>query len=124
MSIQESLRQRLQAAIKTLFDIDLTDVPVEILLEPTSETSPFQSRSISPNASRLLPDKKQNPRGDLHSTRRRTAKYQRRHSLRHIAGAGYINVYFDPERVLTQLGADPGHSSPCSAAKSSSNILR
>jgi arginyl-tRNA synthetase len=99
MTIQQRLREQLRAAIKELFDIDLAEFTSEI--PPRTQLGDLAFPVVFELAKRLkaATGQKQNPR-DL-----ATRLTERLHAVEgvarvEVAGAGYINVYFDRANYL------------------------
>src|SRR6185295_71279 len=104
MTIQETMRKRVSAAINRLFDIDLPEIPVEV--PPRSELGDLAFPVAFELAKRLkaATGQKQNPReiaNRLADEMRNTEGIARVN----VAGAGYLNLYLDrAEFVLSALG--------------------
>src|SRR6185295_10556244 len=103
MTIQETMRKRVSAAINRLFDIDLPEIPVEV--PPRTELGDLAFPVAFELAKRLkaATGQKQNPR----EIANRLAEEMRNTegvSLVDVAGAGYLNLYLDrAEFVLSAL---------------------
>jgi arginyl-tRNA synthetase len=114
MTIQETMREQVRAAIKNAFDIDLAEIPVEV--PPRTELGDLAFPVAFELAKRLkaATGQKQNPR-DL-ATRLADQMRSAQGVVRvEVAGAGYLNVYLDraafvmrslgePQSVTPQLG--------------------
>lgn len=104
MTIQETMRKHVRAAINRLFDIDLPEIPVEV--PPRTELGDLAFPVAFELAKRLkaATGQKQNPREiatRLADEMRNTEGVSRVD----VAGAGYLNLYLDrAEFVLSALG--------------------
>src|SRR5690242_7473903 len=109
MTIQQRLREQLSAAIKNLFDIELNEFTSEI--PPRTELGDLAFPVAFELAKRLkaATGQKQNPR-DLASRLAEHLRTIEGVARVEVAGAGYINVYFDRANYLsniTQRSAPP-----------------
>src|SRR6185295_13000537 len=104
MTIQETMREHVRAAINRLFDIDLPEIPVEV--PPRTELGDLAFPVAFELAKRMkaATGQKQNPREiatKLAAEMRSTEGVSRAD----VAGAGYLNLYLDrAEFVLSALG--------------------
>jgi arginyl-tRNA synthetase len=99
MTIQERLREQLRAAIKELFDIDLAEFTSEI--PPRTELGDLAFPVAFELAKRLkaASGQKQNPR-DIATRLSERLRAVEGVARVEVAGAGYINVYFDRANYL------------------------
>src|SRR5262245_5926614 len=114
MTIQETMRERVNSAIQGLYDIDLSDIPVEV--PPRTELGDLAFPVAFELSKRLkaATGQKHNPRdiaNKLADTLRGTDGLARVE----VAGAGYLNLYLDraifilnavdhPQALAPQLG--------------------
>src|SRR6185503_11089137 len=114
MTIQETMRKRVRAAINRLFDIDLPEIPVEV--PPRTELGDLAFPVSFELAKRLKAStgQKHNPR-DIATKLADELRGSEDVARVEIAGAGYLNLYLDrarfvlnsldqPEELAPQLG--------------------
>src|SRR5438132_8351440 len=111
MTIQQELREQLRAAIKALFDIDLAEFTSEI--PPRTELGDLAFPVAFELAKRLkaASGQKQNPR----EVATRLAEKLRAVdgvARTEVAGAGYINVYFDRASYLLYVAQGSAAPTP------------
>jgi arginyl-tRNA synthetase len=94
MSIQDQVRERLISAVKRLFDIDISEFPVEV--PPRTDLGDLAFPIAFDLAKRLKAStgQKQNPR-DIASKLAEDLQNIQGIARVSIAGAGYINLFFD-----------------------------
>src|SRR5215472_19325130 len=99
MSIQDTIKSRITAAIKTLFGIELEELAAEV--PPRTELGDLAFPFAFELAKQLkaATGQKQNPR-DLASRVAAELKAEPGVSRIEVAGAGYLNVYFDRAAYL------------------------
>src|SRR5438876_5029101 len=99
MTIQQQVRDELRAAIKALFDIELIEFTSEV--PPRTELGDLAFPVAFELAKRLkaATGQKQNPR-DLGSRLADRLRAVEGVARVEVAGAGYINVYFDRANYL------------------------
>ncbi|MEN3332417.1 MAG: arginyl-tRNA synthetase [Blastocatellia bacterium] len=102
MTIQQQLREQLRAAIKDLFDIELAEFTGEI--PPRTELGDLAFPVVFELAKRLkaVSGQKQNPR-DLATRLAERLRTVEGVARVEVAGAGYINVYFDRANYLLNV---------------------
>jgi len=103
MTIQETMRKRVSAAINRLFDIDLPEIPVEV--PPRTELGDLAFPVAFELAKRLkaATGQKQNPR-EIANRLAEEMRDTEGVSRVDVAGAGYLNLYLDrAEFVLSAL---------------------
>jgi arginyl-tRNA synthetase len=108
MTIQLAVRDRLRAAIKSLFDLDFTDFNSEV--PPRSELGDLAFPVAFELAKRIkaATGQKRNPR-EIASALADELRGVEGIGKADVAGAGYLNVYFD--RAAYLIGA-AGHPKP------------
>ena len=99
MTIQESTREKVRAAINKLFDIDLTEIAVEV--PPRTELGDLAFPVAFELAKRLkaATGEKQNPR-EIASRLAEEIRLTEGVARVDVAGAGYLNVYLDRAAYL------------------------
>ena len=111
MTIQETMRERVKAAINRVFDIDLAEIPVEV--PPRTELGDLAFPVAFELAKRLkaATGKKQNPRDiaiQLADNMSRLEDVVRVD----VAGAGYLNLYLNRADFLLRSLEEPQPLSP------------
>jgi len=104
MTIQETMREHVRAAINRLFDIDLPEIPVEV--PPRTELGDLAFPVAFELAKRMkaATGQKQNPR-EIATKLAAEMRIVEGVSRTDVAGAGYLNLYLDrAEFVLSALG--------------------
>jgi arginyl-tRNA synthetase len=111
MFIQEAVRERLAAAIKNLFEIELTDFSAEI--PPRTELGDLAFPVAFELAKRLkaATGQKQNPR-DIAAKLAEELRGINGIVRVDIAGAGYLNVYFDRAQYLLESAREDEPARP------------
>jgi len=111
MSIQEAMRLRLAEAIKNIFDIDLTDFAVEV--PPKTEMGDLAFPVAFELAKRLkaATGQKQNPR-EIASRLAEEFRNAEGITRVEVAGAGYINIYFDRADYLLKAARESQKLTP------------
>ena len=114
MTTQQAVRERLRSAINKLFDIDLSDFSVEV--PPRTELGDLAFPVAFELAKRLkaATGQKRNPR-EIASSLAEEMRGAEGVERVEVAGAGYLNIYFDramyflaasraPEQIAPRLG--------------------
>ncbi len=116
MSIQQSLRERLSQAIAELFEITLSEIPVEV--PPRTEMGDLAFPFAFDLAKRLKEKtgQKQNPREIASRVAERLRDIEGVSRVE-VAGAGYINVYLDRARYLFDAASTPARFAPLLGGK-------
>lgn len=111
MSIQEAVRVQLAQAIKNLFEIDLTDFAIEV--PPKTEMGDLAFPVAFELAKRLkaATGQKHNPR-EIASRLAEEIRNVEGVSRVDIAGAGYINIYFDRADYLLRAARESQRLAP------------
>jgi arginyl-tRNA synthetase len=106
MSIQATVREQLQSAIKRLFDIELDDFTVEV--PPRTELGDLAFPGSFELAKRLkaATGQKQNPR-DIASKLAGEIRAVSGIARVEVAGAGYLNLYLDRPAFFESAIAEP-----------------
>lgn len=106
MTIQETMRERVRAAIHRLFDIDLQEIPVEV--PPRTELGDLAFPVAFELAKRLKAStgQKQNPREIASSIADEMRKVDGVARV-DVAGAGYLNLYLDRVGFILQSLGEP-----------------
>jgi arginyl-tRNA synthetase len=106
MTIQETMRERVRAAINELFDIDLPEIPVEV--PPRTELGDLAFPVAFELAKRLKAStgQKQNPR-DIATRLADEMRAGEGIARVEVAGAGYLNLYLDRADFLRRALGDP-----------------
>src|SRR5258706_10406300 len=106
MTIQETMRERVRAAIRHLFDIDLPEIPVEI--PPRTELGDLAFPVAFDLAKRIkaATGQKQNPR-EISARLAEELRGIEGVARIDVAGAGYINVYLDRAGFLLDSVPEP-----------------
>jgi arginyl-tRNA synthetase len=114
MTIQETMRERVRSAIKKVFAIDLTEIPVEVPPRTELGDLAFPVAFDLAKRQKAATGQKQNPR-DI-ATRLADELRGSKGVVRvEVAGAGYVNLFLDradfvlrslgePETLMPQLG--------------------
>ncbi len=116
MTIQESMRERVRSAIKKLFEIDLTDIPVEV--PPRTELGDLAFPVAFELAKRLkaATGQKQNPR-EIATRLSEEMKSVEGVARTDVAGAGYLNLYLDRTAFVLESLDEPPTLSPLLGGK-------
>jgi arginyl-tRNA synthetase len=116
MSIQQAVRERLSSAIKTLFDIDLDNISVEI--PPRTELGDLAFPAAFELAKRLkaATSQKQNPR-EIASRLAQAMEGLEGVARVEVAGAGYVNIYLDRAAFLLASVLEPEALTPVLGGK-------
>ncbi|MEW6207874.1 MAG: arginine--tRNA ligase [Acidobacteriota bacterium] len=111
MSIQESLRERLSQAVAELFDITLSEIPVEV--PPRTDMGDLAFPLAFDLAKRLkaATGEKHNPR-EIASRLAERLRDIAGVSRVEVAGAGYINVYLDRAGYIFDAARSPSEFAP------------
>ncbi|HXU37621.1 MAG TPA: arginine--tRNA ligase [Blastocatellia bacterium] len=122
MTIQETMRERVRAAISHLFDIDLPEIPVEV--PPRTELGDLAFPVAFELAKRrkAATGEKQNPReiATRLAEEMRTVEGVARAD---VAGAGYLNLYLDRAAFVLQSLGEPQALEPLLGGKSGGKII-
>jgi arginyl-tRNA synthetase len=113
MSIQDQVRERLTSAVKKLFDIDLPEVTVEVPPRTDLGDLAFPVAFHLSKRLKAATGQKHNPR-EIASKLGEELKQTPGIARIEIAGAGYINLFFDrPDYLKTALhGSTPQSPMP------------
>src|SRR5918911_4955770 len=103
MTIQQRVRDELRAAIKELFDIDLAEFTSEIPPRTPMGDLAFPVAFELAKRLKAATGQKQNPR-DLATRLAERLRAVEGIARVEVAGAGYINVYFDRVNYLLNSG--------------------
>jgi arginyl-tRNA synthetase len=116
MSIQQSLRERLSKTIAELFDITLSEIPVEV--PPRTEMGDLAFPLAFDLAKRLkqATGQKHNPREIASRIAERLQDIEGVSRVE-VAGAGYINVYLDRASYIFEAVASPSQFAPLLGGK-------
>ncbi len=116
MSIQEALRERLKEAVAELFEITISEIPVEV--PPRTEMGDLAFPFAFDLAKRLKEKtgQKQNPREIASRVAERLRDIEGISRVE-TAGAGYINVYLDRAGYLINVASAPGQFAPLLGGK-------
>src|SRR5690349_1757133 len=116
MTIQESMRERVRSAIKKLFDIDLTEIPVEV--PPRTELGDLAFPVAFELAKRLkaATGQKQNPR-EIATRLAEEMQSVEGVGRSDVAGAGYLNIYLDRASFVLESVDEPTTLSPLLGGK-------
>lgn len=107
MTIQDSVREQLRAAIKKLFEVDLADFSAEV--PPKTELGDLAFPVAFELAKRLkaATGQKQNPR-DIAAKLAQEIQGVKGVARVSVAGAGYVNIHFDRADYLLNLPSETG----------------
>src|SRR6185295_15270389 len=116
MTIQETMRKRVSAAINRLFDIDLPEIPVEV--PPRTELGDLAFPVAFELAKRLkaATGQKQNPR-EIATRLAEEMKTVEGVARTDVAGAGYLNLYLDRTAFVLESLDEPPTLSPLLGGK-------
>ena len=116
MTSQETMRERVRAAINKLFDIDLPEIPVEV--PPRTELGDLAFPVAFELAKRLklATGQKQNPR-DIAARLAEEMRSTDGVSRVDVAGPGYLNLYLDRAAFVLQSLAEPSTLEPVLGGK-------
>src|SRR5437867_5357999 len=106
MTIQETVRGRIQTAIKKLFDIDIADLSAEV--PPRTELGDLAFPIAFELAKRLkaATGQKHNPREIAARLADELTGLEGVERVS-VAGAGYVNVYLDRGKYLSDAVREP-----------------
>jgi arginyl-tRNA synthetase len=116
MTIQETMREQVRAAINRLFDIDLPEIPVEV--PPRTELGDLAFPVAFDLAKRLkaATGQKQNPR-DIATKLAEGMRSVEGVARADVAGAGYLNLYLDRAEFVLQSLGEPDRLDPLLGGK-------